>query len=194
MKRFLPFLFLTSIAFGEEESLLRKQLDKAEEELRKAHVAYQTSFAEAITHATHVEVYLLDAAERKKADPFDDSPKEFFPVLPYESVVRIKQTKKLTPEELQLLMPALKVTLTPARGGKSFLCHDPIHGIRVWDDGELVFQTSVCYTCNNFYRSQPGGDAFWVPLPNTQLQEVMEKLMPIPETVDEGKDEKKPAR
>ncbi len=60
------------------------------------------------------------------------------------------------------------------------MCHFPIHGIRIWDGEDIVFQTSICHHCMNFYMTYPFNRARWTGLSDPTLQTVLNQLMPIP--------------
>jgi hypothetical protein len=40
------------------------------------------------------------------------------------------------------------------------LCHDPAYGLRFYNSGRVVFETSVCFKCSNFSTSIYGA-TFW---------------------------------
>jgi hypothetical protein len=60
-------------------------------------------------------------------------------------------------DEIALLMPRLKATIGVAENTGGPMCHFPIHGIRIGDGEDIIFQTSICYECGNFYMPYPYG-------------------------------------
>ncbi len=148
---------------------------------------YRKAFGEAIAGATNVEVFLLDFETKpvKGAQSFAfwerDIPEDTFPIMPYGAASKILKRKKLSAEEVALLLPNLRATIGVEKDPGSAGCHFPIHGIRVRDGDEIIFQTSICYHCGNFYMQYPSGSASWTGLSEPKFREVMEKLMPIPQ-------------
>jgi hypothetical protein len=108
-------------------------------------------------------------------------PEDRFPIVPYGSSSKILKRKTLTADEVKLLMPSLQATIGVEKNMGGALCHYPIHGIRIWDGDDVIFQTSICYHCSNFYLSYPYGGADWTNLSDPNFQKVMKQLMPIPQ-------------
>jgi len=188
----LMFLLTPMFSRAEEEADLWPGIRKAEVGLQDAYKAYHKSLGDAFADATHIEVFLLDWQPVKVPEGVTNDTDEFWKTHMDQGggkAVKILQSKKLTPEEIKLLMPGFQETLDPKREGQSYLCFDPIHGIRVYDDEEIVFQMSVCYRCGLYFCIYPleklGGGDLTSPL----FQETMTLLMPIPEKEkkEEGK-------
>lgn len=174
-----------------DESSISSKIEKASgaysDAIEAAYQSYRKAFSDAIAGATNVEVYLLDFETKpvKGATEFSswilDLPKDQFPILPYVATSRILKRKKLSADEIALLMPSLQATIAVEKNNGGAMCHFPIHGIRIWSGDEIVFQTSICYQCMNFYMTYPFGRASWTGLSDPKFREVMEKLMPIPQ-------------
>jgi hypothetical protein len=165
-----------------------KKLEAAEDAYYKAaneqQKVYRQALGEAILSATRCEVYLLDfdIPHVKKEAPFDDpSDDDHFPIRPYSAETKILKKRELKKDEFQKLLPSLVQTVSVIENTFGALCHMPIHGIRVYDDDVLIFETSICYGCGNFFISYPSGGAGWVSLSTADLKKVMTELMPIPE-------------
>jgi hypothetical protein len=180
---------------GAEEEDLWDGIQKAEDVLRQAYKDYNKSLGEAFTRATHIEVFLLDCNPVKVpaevASDTDEFWKTHMNIGGEGSAVKILQNKKLTPEEIKLLIPSLRETLDPKRKGENFFCFDPIHGIRIYDDKDIVYQMSVCYRCGNYFSIDPSARTGTAPLTSPLFQETMTQLMPIPkkEKEKEGKED-----
>jgi hypothetical protein len=168
--------------------------------LFKLQAAYRKSLAGVLASADKVEVFLLDF-EMQDADAYrvvgwDSLPPAFFPIPPYGSKSKILQQKTLSPDQIQKLLPVLQENVgVEANHGGAF-CHYPIHGVRLWSGEKLVFQSSFCWACQNFYVMYPDRDAGWVGVSTKELEKVMEELMPIPQKELERfrkKNEPKPA-
>ena len=151
--------------------------------MEASRIAYRKALSAAISDASRVEVMLLGTISRanKSSDPFSDADKAHtFPILPYESSATILKRKELTAEEIASLMPELQTTITSLGEGAMAACHEPIHAVRVYIGETVVFETSICYHCNNFYMTYPFDGAHWECLTSPKFQAIMEKLMPFP--------------
>lgn len=180
---------------GAGEPDLVTRIEKANEAYGKARnvadEAYRKELAEAIAGAGQVEVCLLEAlvVDRVPEAGSDGDwvkrlPADRFPIFPYMGSVEILKRRLLIPGEIAALMPSLRSTIAitaeeEAKAG-SALCHDPIHGLRVMEGDRVMFQTSVCYRCNNFSMIYPDGRAEFYALTSPEFRKVMELLMPIP--------------
>jgi len=66
------------------------------------------------------------------------------------------------------------------QGGGAF-CHYPIHGLRLYREEDLIFQTSLCWKCSNYFFEYPDGrGARWVGFYEPSLETFLKKHMPIP--------------
>ena len=67
----------------------------------------------------------------------------------------------------------------------SGLCHEPAYGLRFYNDKKLIFETTVCWKCSNFYLSTPLGYTYCgFDRKNPQAHAVLELLQkhaPLPE-------------
>ena len=148
---------------------------------------YRKAFAEAIGSATKIEVYLLDFEMTDAEDAQRDSvwairlAEDQFPIVPYGNQSKILKRKMLSADEIKLLMPSLQKTIAVEKNSGGAMCHFPIHGIRVWDAEDIVFQTSICHHCMNFYMTYPFGGAGWTSLSDPTLRTVLEQFIPIPQ-------------
>jgi hypothetical protein len=156
------------------------------EGLETAAAVYRKDLAEAISAAMEIEVFLLDF-ETEKVDSghyhWDTrQPRDRFPIVPYGSTSRILQRKRLSQDEVKALMPSLKATVGVEKNTYGAMCHFPVHGIRIRNGADVIFQTSICYECMNFYveYSDGGQEASWTGLSSKEFQEVMMRLMPVP--------------
>ncbi len=180
-------VLLPVLAFAGDAS---QKLDEARrafyEAASKQETAYRKALGEAILKATRCEVFLLDfdIPHDKKKDTFFDYPSDddHFPIRPYSAETKILKRRVLTADEFQRLKPSLVETVSVAENSGGALCHMPIHGLRVFDGDEMIFETSICYGCANFYVAYPLGGAGWVGLSAKDFDTVMEALMPIPES------------
>lgn len=149
--------------------------------------AYRKVLGETIKdHATRCEVFLLDfMTSGKRSDSFFDEPSDenHFPILPYHNTeVKILNRRELNAGEFKALLPFLVQTVGVEKNTFGALCHMPIHGIRVYDQGILIVETSICYECGNFFIKYPNNMSGWVGLSSSEFEELMKKFMPIPES------------
>ncbi len=145
---------------------------------------YRRDLAITLAAAERVEVYLLDF--ETKESPFNylnwysHLEKNEFPILPDVRVSKILKTVTLNAEQMTKLIPKLQeVVGVQGDVGPGPLCHFPIHGIRVFVENEVIFQSSFCWECGNFAVSYPDGDD-WVAITQKHLFEAFSELMPIP--------------
>jgi hypothetical protein len=61
------------------------------------------------------------------------------------------------------------------------MCHYPIHGLRIRAGTKLLFETSICWECNNYYFTHDR-ESRWVSLTDdaNELRKLLNELMPIP--------------
>lgn len=107
---------------------------------------------DALPRFDRAEIY---AVAMQKQDPFSDvqpEPKptaQTFPVRPYGSHAEIRGHASLKGNDCDRLRNAWK-SLSFDRLGGAF-CHDPVYGIRFYRADVLLFETTVCWKCQNFY-------------------------------------------
>ena len=42
------------------------------------------------------------------------------------------------------------------------MCHDPPYGVRMWSQGEVIFETSICWKCSTFpFEPLPGMNTYY---------------------------------
>ena len=157
---------------------------------------YRVALSKALTEAVTIEVYLLDFETKKVEDAREDFEwftrleEDQFPIIPYYASSKILKRKKLTAEEIKLLLPSLQAVVGVEKSHGGAGCHFPIHGIRISSNSETIFQTSFCYHCSNFYTLYPSDRADWTSLSSKEFQKIMEQLMPIPQEEKDRFDKK----
>jgi hypothetical protein len=191
------WLKLKPVASQEITSVLEKVRKRHDEALEVAAADYRRGLAEAISAAMEIEIFLLDfETEEVDAKAFHRDtkpPRDRFPIVPYGSTSKILQRKRLSQDEVKALMPSLKDTVGVEKNTYGAMCHFPVHGIRIRNGDHVIFQTSICYECMNFYveYNDGGQDASWTGLSSKEFQEVMLRLMPIPASEIERFEKKK---
>ena len=91
-----------------------------------------------------IEIYLLGTELQRVTIG------ERFPIRPYFGTVEIIQRKELRDAEAAKLS-ALWRGLTFDNGGSPVLSHISDYGLRFYRQDHLVFETSVSFSCHNFY-------------------------------------------
>ena len=200
MKRLLLFLILPLLAVAEELDLpdgqevdpkipaiqhLISAQRKYDKEKSVIQAKYRSRLADAMKHADGAEIFLLSFTPAKDVpDDIQYDDKRYFPVLGYEDCHHeILDRKRLTGEKLaQCREATVKLLQEEKDWGGGALCHMPIHGIRLYRGENLIFQTSICWKCTNYYIQYPDdyGTASWVGLVGKPIKEFLMKEMPIP--------------
>ena len=110
---------------------------------------------DALPKCDKIIVYALE-----KSDPSDHSalkpiPEDrAFPIRPYKSNARVLETKTLSGGDVEELTDTWRSMTFDEFGGA--FCHFPVYGLRFYRDSKLLFETSICWKCTNFYLPQVG--------------------------------------
>jgi hypothetical protein len=139
--------------------------------------------------ADRFEVYLLDFSINKDPGYQLKEDEEGFPIRPYsterfgESKTKILKTSKVPAKEIPTWCAAVTRMIASDKEGGATLCHFPIHGLRIYAGAKLLFETSICWRCNNFYFTYEGKSQ-WEQLTDDDkdLKKLLHEFMPIPES------------
>jgi hypothetical protein len=107
---------------------------------------------EALPSFDRVELYAVSFPKR---DPFsDETPKrkatsKTFPVRPYGAHADIHAHVTLKGADCVDLRTAWQSLAFDRLGGA--FCHYPAYGFRLYRGDQLLFETTVCWECQNFY-------------------------------------------
>ena len=159
--------------------------------LKVAQADYRERLATIISKADRVQLCLLHPELSQDKASVQEA--ERFWVLPYRKFARILKTLDL-PQEASLRarssLSALLRVRDDAEGGA--WCHEPRYGIRVFAGDRVVFSTSLCWKCQNYFVSYPNddeGSASWVGLPSSSTMEAeFKRLLPIPPELKQSED------
>jgi hypothetical protein len=135
-----------------------------------------------LTRTDRVEVYLLDPS-------FEAQTAWTFPVPSQRPETDIVDSRSLAGESMTRIL-ALWTELLEQKEGYQLHCHYPIHGLRFYGVEGMLFETSVCWVCNNFY-TETGGRFVWIGMPGDspthpendcrrRFRQAIESLLPIP--------------
>lgn len=142
---------------------------------------YRTRLADIIGYANRVELFLLDFEPTSDLEKIPE-PDRFY-VTPYKSAAKILNRVKAKPDVADLAkqhFQRLLRTREDREGGA--LCHMPVHGVRFFKDNNLLFQTSLCWMCSNYFVTYPDDyeTATWVGMHDEALKAFFLQQMPIP--------------
>ena len=107
---------------------------------------------DALPRFDRVEVY---AVSMPKRDPFGEAKSKrkatdkTFPVRPYGAHADVLAHVSLTGASCGKLRQAWQSLAFDRLGGA--FCHYPVYGLRLYRDDVLLFETTVCWECQNFY-------------------------------------------
>lgn len=149
--------------------------------VEQARGEYRKRLASILDHADSVEIYLLDFSMAKKED--DEEDVERFSIRPYGETSKILARKKIEGDGLTAIRKAAADLLATGQEGGGALCHFPIHGIRFLKGENVLYQTSLCWHCSNFFVEYPDdANASWLGIGSKSLMELLFKEMPIPQS------------
>jgi hypothetical protein len=183
----LSFILLPRSSVADNLAKLLEGETAYNKAMEKACTDYRKVLAEELGEATKVEVFLLDFDDKKYSKAIENNwdarmEEDVFPIIPFKSATGILKRKILTPSQSVTLIAALQETLSTPKKEPVAICHFPIHGIRVWVYDRLLFQTSLCWHCGNFYVKYPDETASWLSIENPDLQRIVNNYLPIPNT------------
>ena len=132
-----------------------------------------------------VEGSQLDAEEHEiLEEEVSEKPPGFMRIGPCFTFSKILKRKVLEAKAVKQGEEAVSDLLGRPDKDTSAWCHYPIHGIRMaTKKGEILFQTSVCYACGNYFFRYPEyrGEADWIDFSSEKLEAFLKKEMPIPQ-------------
>ena len=181
------FLVAFSIAFAESpaEKSISEAKSRYYEAQSRIRSVYRKDFASTLAQGDRVEVYLLDFEAKGTPSYFkhweEGLKNDEFPILPYGSKSKILERVTLTEVQRRIFIPKLQevVGIQGDIDGGAF-CHFPIHGVRIYVDDVIIFQSSFCWKCNNFGFSYPDRPT-WVAIRGGDLFKAFSVIMPIPQ-------------
>ena len=105
---------------------------------------------ESLPKCDKIVVYALTSPK-----PFDDAPKDpippnkAFPIRPYDAQARIIGTATLSGRDVDSICETWR-SMSFDKWASAF-CHYPVYGLRFYRDDKLLFETSICWECSNFF-------------------------------------------
>jgi hypothetical protein len=152
-----------------------------------ASIAIRARTAQVIAPTDWIEVYLLDPARESGA-------LGEFPLHPYgpQATTGIHEVKTLAGDPAADLLALWAGTLRDEEGQQAH-CHCPLHGLRFFSGEAILYETSLCWVCNNYFAGTgqtylwlglPGGYPHGSPTPTCAgLRQLLLSLLPIPESL-----------
>lgn len=138
---------------------------------------YRDCLAEMVLKADKIELFLLDFTMAE----VEDVEVETFPIPPFQGNARVITQKAVQPADLESFKAAIATFLSGKRNEGGVFCHYPIHGIRVYQAGTQIFQTSLCWNCGNYYVEYPDGPAIEeMSQRSPELEKLFNTVLPIP--------------
>ena len=152
-------------------------------ELSVIQTKYRSRLADALKHADGAEIFLLSFTMDQEAP--DGKEDQYFSIKPYKSFSKILARKRLKASDVIACRTATVALLKESDdldGGA--MCHFPIHAIRLFKGEDLIFETSICWKCSNYYLEYPDDfeTATWVGFIGKPIQSYLHKAMPIPQS------------
>jgi hypothetical protein len=148
----LSFACLSFSYCGEEKNALGKQLmDNS-----------VTNYNIAVKLCTRAVLYRLNGGPDNK-----DNPTNLFPLRPYGNKTCYFSKQTTVKADDYDRFRALFSLLGKNVYGEQYMCHNPAYGLRLYGEETLIFETSLCFECKNWYIpilhtnewvSLPGGD------------------------------------
>lgn len=197
-------VWLPLVAVGISVAQEPSAADRFYDRIDAARAEYRQAVAEEIRNATEVEILLLrfdDVAyaeggyDATVAGYGQDSRSEGadadqrFPIAPYGATTSVLAKKRLPAKRCQALLDALAMQIERPRHTGGALCHFPVHGLRVFGEGDatgqsgdlpLIYSGTFCWLCENFGFAYPDGHgAEWLDTTDA-LRDAVEKFMPVP--------------
>lgn len=150
---------------------------------------YRKQLTSAIALVDRIEIFLLDFEMVDNVQ--SDERSSYFFISPYRKFSKIIDSKTIAGDSINSLSEVFSGLLaTPDDPGP--LCHFPSHGIRFFGGDSLVFETSLCWHCSNYFVKYPDDyqTATWVGFQNSPMEALLKNQLPIPAALAARFDEK----
>lgn len=165
------------------EAILSEASNKRDDARQKADRDYRASVVSTFPFANRIEIFLVDFAMGSDAKYKAGRDDETFTIRPYQTKTKILKTFKVPSKAIPAWCKAVaKILTTEKPENDTSFCHYPIHGIRIYAADEcLLFETSICWQCNNYYFNYDG-ESEWIGISEDvdDLKQLLDDSMPIP--------------
>ena len=148
------------------------------EKLNQIEYKYRKDFSKIILDADKVEIFIVKFDELKTINTnFDD---EKFIKTMSNKQTEILQKKVLSKNETNLILTILSNQIKSPDNESHIDCHYPIHGIKIYKQNALIFESTFCWFCSNFDFKYPINNG---TLKTTkEMEQTFKKLLPIPQS------------
>ena len=100
--------------------------------------------------------FVAIAFEKGISDIVKEDGPDKFPIRPYQAFGKILSRQTLANDDCTELR-TLWTNLTFDRFAGA-MCHAPVYGLRFYSGDKLLFETTICWKCRNFYVPNEDGD------------------------------------
>lgn len=188
MKTSLVILLLHTLAlWGDASDDDSKKSDEVREAQMRANAKYwdrkggiqkeyRDRIAEMVLKSDKIELFLLDFTMAE----VEDVEVETFPIPPFQGNARVITKKAVQPADLESFKAVIVTLLSSKNDDGGVFCHYPIHGIKAYQAGIQVFQTSLCWNCGNYYVEYPDGSVIENMAQSDLLKKLFDTVLPIP--------------
>jgi hypothetical protein len=131
---------------------------------------YRQALSRRLLEADKVIISIYDPALAKGRfdDPFQEAP---------EPTEGLPAPKSLNESERKVLLTLLAKQMSDPEETIMMMCHNPIHKLEIYSKDKCIFESTLCWNCQNFSFEYPEGSEY---LPTSEaLKEIFLKLMPI---------------
>ena len=200
MKYLLPLLLLSFLFFssnadedsigdgfddleesGPEDDVIHAAHREYDKGISQLKVTYRANFAKALKHADSAEVFLLSFTMER--DVPEEKRTEYIYISPYRTFSKILQRKKIQGQKLETLRNATTKLLQEKSTDGGAFCHYPIHGVRLLRGKRVIFETSLCWKCGNYFLTYPYDErASWIGFSGEPIKQFLDREMPIPQS------------
>jgi hypothetical protein len=110
-----------------------------------------------------------------------------FPIRPYKKFAKVLDTKTLSEPDAESIAAIWRSQTFEVPGQHHFqaLCHDPVYALRFYRGNSVIFETSICFHCSNFFVTYKGEPHWWgfdtsTPAAETLLNRLRKELPDSP--------------
>lgn len=106
------------------------------------------AYTDALPRFNRAELYAIVLPKPSKR--IRQAGADTFPVRPYRAYARVLARNTIEGTECEQIGASWRTLRFDRWGGA--MCHVPAYGMRLYRDDQLLFETSICWDCSNFYR------------------------------------------
>lgn len=145
---------------------------------------YRKEVAKLLTMSDQIVIYLLDfeMEDTPEGMHFETRDENTFQIFPYGGKSKILKKSAIKDDQHEMLLPKLQdVVIAKNMTKRNEISHFPMHGIIMYSGQKIIFQSSFCWHTRTFRMVYPDSISL-VRIRGNKLQEVFNKIMPIPQS------------